>query len=156
MTATSLYLIEMLKRYDAESIVTLFRYESSNQLVWTDEYFAHIEDKSSYKQVCLFGISKKIGSRLRTTAVSYLSSKPNFYGYGIHFEYHFNHAGTFYTPISKIIGNPANEAFLDNIFMQMLAISEKHSIYLNCEPLIEKGSAYEHLLKADLNKPISF
>ena len=101
-----------------------------------------VDNASHCKKCCIVGVQQ-------TDRLAYFISRTSkTYGDAIHFSNNWVHSGSIRCNVDDYLLHDSN-AF-GSIFMQMMAMSEKHSIWLGGKKLFEKGHAYQYLMEAEL------
>ena len=142
MSAYAKYLVSKLKDIDENcyKIVIVPCYvDMEGNSKWE---LPHNDNDKLYKKCILFGYESSALWHARFIS----SSSKAIWGHSIKFQYNWNT-----NERQSIDSNDLDGVMLlENIFMQCMAISECHDIYLDKKLLFAKGSAYEHMMLAEL------
>lgn len=145
MNAYAKYLVKKLKDIDKDvsRIVIVPCYLNK------DGQVMQLELEKAYnnelrKKCVLFGYESDAGWRGVARYIS--SSNKAAWGYSIKFQYNWKFDERLPVDVNSHVG----QTLLENIFMQCMVLSEQQNIYISQKLLFAKGSAYEHMMMAEL------
>lgn len=141
------YFLDKFKTEGYQSIAfTNFGRTPDNEIIWN--YEDALKNNVLFSKMVMFGCK----SRFNPCINYYLSSSRQMHGDALKFQYNFQKFGTFSIDIDELKNSDSQplDDFLNSVFLQALHISQKHSIYFCGETFIKRGSAYEHIIEADL------
>ena len=137
MNAYATYLVNRLKdEYRASCIVIKnMLIDQHGRIIWC------INNSPHYKKCSIVGID--IGCNFY-----YISDTTRVHGDAICFSNNWDNCATkIYSVNDPIV---TDSKMLESIFMQIMAVTERKSVWLQGKMLFEKGHASEHLINAEL------
>ena len=143
MNSYSRYICKILKQRGFASIKILpLLIDENDSIEWNISKYGRSNTKYSYKCMVSGDSALPVGSR-------FFSSTAQRFGTNIKFNCQTNLVrNDLLIDINEI--DETTDKILQNIFLQMMALTEKQSIYLNGEKIFSKGEQYRYLIEADL------
>ena len=143
MNSYSRYICKILKKHSFALIKIIpLLIDENNSTEWDISKYSASNTKYSYK--CIVGGYGGLFSNGR-----FFSTTAKHFGTSIKFNCQTNLVqNDLLVDINEI--DETTDKILQNIFLQMMALTEKQSIYLNGEKIFNKGEQYRYLIEADL------
>ena len=143
----SLYFLNLLKSLNYEMLVIICNARCRDGSVyWTNQDMHDLDSKHiSYTKQLMVGGCSVAGDKCFIRRAHILAA--------LKFQYDYPICGTVNLPIDHIMESHDDkfDMMLSSIFLQMLNISKSTSLCIGNAILIEKQSAYDHLMSIDLN-----
>ncbi len=149
MSAISLYFLKMLEDAGMSvlSITQIMR--ANGRVCWdADDERQAMSSKTPCTKMCLVGGAYNIGG-----TSYFISCKTPKHGHALMFQCDYGPCGSTKLPISAIkqSHDTAFSQILESVFLQALSTSDRKSLFLNGQLFIKKGTAYMHLVDAEVS-----